>query len=98
MSEPQARARHRNRSQGGCTISAILTENRRFSHAGPATTEDTLSLRREARTVLQPGMTLHFMPAPWYADWGFETTESVPITETGIECLSDVPRRLLCIN
>jgi ectoine hydrolase len=40
-------------------------------------------------------MTLHFMPALWLEDWGFETTESIVVTESGGECLSDVPRELL---
>ena len=57
--------------------------------------ERTMSLRPGDRTVLEPGMTLHFMPGLWMDDWGFEITESIIIGETGPECLADVPRRML---
>ncbi len=57
--------------------------------------ERTMSLRRGDHTVLEAGMTFHFMTGLWMADWGFETTESILITDVGAECLADVPRRLL---
>ena len=57
--------------------------------------ERTMSLRRGDRTELQPGMTFHFMTGLWLEDWGMEITESIVITETGVETLADVPRKLL---
>ncbi len=57
--------------------------------------ERTLSLRRGDKTVLQPGMVIHFMPGMWFGDWGMEITESVHITETGSETLANYPRKLL---
>ena len=62
--------------------------------------ERTMSLRRGDRTELRAGMTFHFMTGLWMADqpggdWGLEITESILITETGAECLADVPRELL---
>ncbi|WP_102226165.1 ectoine hydrolase DoeA [Acidimangrovimonas sediminis] len=57
--------------------------------------ERTMSLRRGDRTELVPGMTFHFMTSLWLADMGFEMTESILITETGAECLADVPRELV---
>jgi ectoine hydrolase len=57
--------------------------------------ERTMSLRPGDRTELKPGMTFHFMTGLWLEDMGFETTESILITETGVECLADVPRKLL---
>ena len=57
--------------------------------------ERTFSLRPGDKTVLQENMTLHFMTGLWMEDWGFEITESIRITETGHECLSNVPRKLL---
>ncbi|MER9895197.1 M24 family metallopeptidase [Mesorhizobium sp. M0119] len=57
--------------------------------------EHTMSLRQGDRTVLESGMTLHFMTGFWYDDWGFEITETVLITPEGNECLSNVPRKLL---
>ncbi|MEZ5668922.1 MAG: ectoine hydrolase DoeA [Alphaproteobacteria bacterium] len=56
--------------------------------------ERTMSLRRADRSTLEPGMTFHFMTGLWQQDWGMEITESIHITETGVETLADVPRRL----
>ncbi|MCR9256386.1 MAG: ectoine hydrolase DoeA [Alphaproteobacteria bacterium] len=57
--------------------------------------ERTMSLRRDDRSELEPGMTFHFMTGLWMADWGYETTESVLVTERGAECLSSVSRKML---
>lgn len=57
--------------------------------------ERTMSLRLGDRTELQPGMTFHFMPGLWLDTFGIEITESIVITETGIECLANVPRALV---
>lgn len=59
--------------------------------------ERTMSLRPGDRTELRPGMTLHFMTGLWLDTMGLEITESILITETGVECLADVPRRLTVI-
>ena len=57
--------------------------------------ERTASIRPEDETVLEPGMTFHFMPALWLETWGLETTETILITETGeAETLCDMPRKL----
>jgi ectoine hydrolase len=56
--------------------------------------ERTMSLRPGDRTELLPGMTFHFMTGLWLDDMGLEITESIAITETGVECLASVPRRL----
>ena len=45
--------------------------------------ERTISLRAEDETVLEPGMTFHFMPGLWMEDWGLEITESILIREDG---------------
>jgi len=57
--------------------------------------ERTMSLRPGDRTELLPGMTFHFMTGLWLEDMGMEITESIVITENGVECLSNVPRRLV---
>jgi len=57
--------------------------------------ERTMSLRPGDRTELQPGMTFHFMTGLWLETMGMEITESIVITETGVECLSKVPRKLV---
>ena len=57
--------------------------------------ERTASIRTEDDTILQPGMTFHFMPALWMDTWGLETTETILIREDGpAEALCDVPRKL----
>ena len=57
--------------------------------------ERTFSLRPGDKTVLRENMTLHFMTGLWMEDWGFEITESIRITQTGHECLADVPRKMV---
>lgn len=57
--------------------------------------ERTVSIRDEDDTVLQPGMTFHFMPGLWMTDWGLEITESILIRPEGpAECFADRPRKL----
>ena len=56
--------------------------------------ERTMSLRPGDRTVLEPGMTFHFMPGLWLDDWGLEITESILITRHGAETFCNVPRKL----
>ena len=57
--------------------------------------ERTISLRTEDDTVLEPGMTFHFMPGIWMDDWGLEITEPFLVAETGpAECFCDRPRKL----
>ena len=57
--------------------------------------ERTASIRSEDETVLQAGMTFHFMPALWMDTWGLETTETILITEDGPATpLSNIERKL----
>lgn len=57
--------------------------------------ERTISLREEDQSVLEPGMTFHFMPGLWMQDWGMEITETILIREDGAaECLCSRPRKL----
>ncbi|MBV7377677.1 M24 family metallopeptidase [Maritimibacter dapengensis] len=57
--------------------------------------EHTVSIRAFDETVLEPGMTFHFMPGLWMDDWGLETTETILIKETGpAEPLCNVERQL----
>lgn len=58
--------------------------------------ERTISFRRDDDTILRPGMTFHFMPGLWMADWGLEITESILIKENGpAETLCKRPRELI---
>jgi ectoine hydrolase len=57
--------------------------------------ERTFSIRPEDDTVLEPGVTFHFMTALWMEDWGLEITEPLLVREVGhAECLADYPRKL----
>ena len=57
--------------------------------------ERTASIRSEDETVLQAGMTFHFMPALWMDTWGLETTETILITEDGPAApLCNIERKL----
>ena len=58
--------------------------------------ERTISLRAEDETILQPGMTFHFMPGLWMSDWGMEITESILIKEDGpAEPFCNRPRKMI---
>lgn len=57
--------------------------------------ERSASIRQEDKTVLEPGMVFHFMPALWMDSWGLETTETILITNDGpAEALCNVERKL----
>ena len=56
--------------------------------------ERSMSFRETDHTVLQAGMSFHFMPGLWLDDWGMETTESIVITDSGATTLCDYPRKL----
>jgi ectoine hydrolase len=57
--------------------------------------ERTYSIRPGDETVLQPGMTFHFMPGLWMDGWGLETTETLLIRPDGpAEALGSVARQL----
>lgn len=57
--------------------------------------ERTISLRSEDESVLEPGMTFHFMPGLWMSDWGLEITESILIKESGpAETFCNRPRKM----
>ncbi|GHG83403.1 M24 family metallopeptidase [Pseudodonghicola xiamenensis] len=57
--------------------------------------ERTISLRSEDETLLEPGMTFHFMPGLWMLDWGLEITESILIRDNGpAETFCNRPRQM----
>jgi ectoine hydrolase len=56
--------------------------------------EHTYSLRSNDETVLEPNMTMHFMPGLWMDDWGVAISEAIRITETGVETFCNFPRKL----
>lgn len=57
--------------------------------------EHTASLRPGDKTVMMPNMTFHFMPGIWLEDCGVDISESIRITENGVETFTNYPRKLL---
>lgn len=60
----------------------------------PTWGELTCSLRKGDRTVLEPNMTFHCIPAIWLDDYGLVISESFVVTETGARTFADYPRKL----
>ena len=56
--------------------------------------ERTISLRATDETVLEPDMTLHFMPGIWLDDWGIAISEAIRVDDAGVETFCDFPRQL----
>jgi len=56
--------------------------------------EHTVSLRPGDKTMLKPGMTIHFMPGIWLDTYGFENSEPFLVTESGCEKLIEYPQKL----
>ncbi len=54
--------------------------------------EHTVSLRADEKTVLEKNMVLHVMLGMWLDDWGMEISETVAVTDTAVECLTQFPR------
>lgn len=61
----------------------------------PTWGELTASLRRGDRTVMEPGMTFHCIPALWLDDYGLVISETFAVTGRGAECFADFPRKLM---
>ncbi|PIC76736.1 ectoine hydrolase DoeA [Sporosarcina sp. P19] len=57
--------------------------------------EHTASIRKGDLTILQPNMTFHLIPGLWFEDYGVEISESIRVTETGCEVLTDFNRNLI---
>lgn len=56
--------------------------------------ERTVSLRREETTELAAGMAFHTILGMWMDGWGYELSEPIVVTATGVERLTDLPHEL----
>ena len=56
--------------------------------------EHTISVRPGDTTVLAAGMALHIIPGIWTDGFGYEMSEAVVVTDTGVERLTDLPQEL----
>ncbi|GAA3329376.1 M24 family metallopeptidase [Paeniglutamicibacter sulfureus] len=57
--------------------------------------ERTISLRSEELTVLQENMTFHLMCGMWMEGYGYEVSEAIRVTDTGVETFTAFPRGLV---
>jgi Xaa-Pro aminopeptidase len=57
--------------------------------------ERTISIRSEDESVLAENMTFHVICGMWMTGYGYEVSESVRITRTGVETLTSFPRALI---
>ncbi|WGW11300.1 M24 family metallopeptidase [Saxibacter everestensis] len=58
--------------------------------------ERTVSLRSEDETVLEENMTFHLIGGMWMDGFGYELSEPIRVTESGIEAFTSFPRHLIC--
>lgn len=56
--------------------------------------ERTVSLRPGETTELAAGMAFHVILGMWMDGWGYELSEPVVVTDTGVERLTDLPHEL----
>jgi ectoine hydrolase len=56
--------------------------------------ERTVSLRAGETTELAAGMAFHVILGMWMDGWGYELSEPVAVTPTGVERLTDLPQEL----
>jgi ectoine hydrolase len=56
--------------------------------------ERTISVRPGETTVLAAGMALHIIPGMWTDGFGYEMSEAVLVTDTGVERLTNLPQEL----
>jgi Xaa-Pro aminopeptidase len=57
--------------------------------------ERTISLRSEDQTVLHENMTFHVICGMWMDGYGYEVSESIRVTATGVELFTSFGRGLL---
>ena len=59
--------------------------------------EHTVSLRAGESTVLEKNMTLHVMLGMWMDGWGIEFSETVAVTDSGAESLTQFDREVISV-
>lgn len=64
----------------------------------PTWGELTCSIRKGDRTVMEPGMTFHCIPALWLEDYGLVVSESFVVTDTGARTFANFPRKLFSVE
>ena len=57
--------------------------------------ERTISIRTEDESILEENMTFHIVCGMWMDGYGFELSESVRVSATGVETFTSFPRELI---
>lgn len=57
--------------------------------------ERTISIRGEDDTILEPNMTFHVICGMWMQGYGYEVSEPIRITDTGVETFTAFPRGII---
>ncbi|MFI7493886.1 M24 family metallopeptidase [Kocuria sp. M4R2S49] len=57
--------------------------------------ERTISIRTEDESVLAENMTFHVICGMWMTGYGYEVSESVRVTRTGVETFTSFPRAII---
>ncbi|MBB5749494.1 Xaa-Pro dipeptidase [Micrococcus sp. TA1] len=57
--------------------------------------ERTVSIRSEDENVLAENMTFHLICGMWMTGYGYEVSESIRVTGTGVETFTSFPRQLV---
>jgi Xaa-Pro aminopeptidase len=60
--------------------------------------EHTVSLRAGETTVIEENMVVHVMLGMWFDDWGMEMSETVAVTHSGSECLTQFARNVHVVD
>jgi ectoine hydrolase len=60
--------------------------------------ERTVSVRSDDHTVLTENMTFHLIAGMWITGSGFEVSETIRVTDAGVELFTDVPRELIVLG
>ncbi|MFC4429613.1 M24 family metallopeptidase [Citricoccus alkalitolerans] len=57
--------------------------------------ERTVSIRPDEESMLSENMTLHLICGMWMTGYGYEVSESIRVTGTGVETFTSFPRQLV---
>lgn len=57
--------------------------------------ERTISIRSEDETILEENMTFHLICGMWMTGYGYEVSETIRVTSTGVETFTSFPRQII---
>ena len=57
--------------------------------------ERTISIRSEDETILKENMTFHLICGMWMTGYGYEVSETIRVTSTGVETFTSFPRQII---